>query len=305
MIWEQLRLPFLARRLRAHVIHSPHYTFPLLARRPRVVTVHDATFFSQPEVHSGIKATFFRAWCRIIARSSVEVVVPSRATADGFMSATGADSVRIAVVPHGVDHDVFHPPSATESRMFRDQHVPDGSRWVAFLGTLEPRKNVPSLIAGFAMAFSGTTDPPRLLLAGAKGWDATVDSAIESVPADLQVVRLGYLDRRHLCAFLGDAAAVAYPSLGEGFGLPVLEAMSCGAAVLTTRHLSLPEVGGEAVHYSDDDPESIAASLRMLVNDVSGASERLRSDAVERAATFTWSACAAGHAAVFRRAAAA
>ena len=105
---------------------------------------------------------------------------------------------------------------------------------------LEPRKNVPNLIRGWVEAVTWRDDPPALVLAGGSGWDDDVDAAIAEVPSHLRVVRPGYLRFADLPGFLGGATVVAFPSHGEGFGLPVLEAMACGTPVLTTQRLSLP-----------------------------------------------------------------
>ena len=141
------------------------------------------------------------------------------------------------------------------------------SGYVAFLGTLEPRKNLPALVAAWRQAVDGRQIATALVLAGGHGWDGALEAAVAAVPAPLRVVRPGYLALDDLPAFLGGALVVAYPSLGEGFGLPVLEAMAWGAAVLTTRRLSLPEVGGEAVAYTEPDATSIAGALGRLLDD--------------------------------------
>jgi len=140
------------------------------------------------------------------------------------------------------------------------------------------------------------------VLAGSNGWDDDVDTAIAEVPPPLRVVRPGYLRFADLPGFLGGAVVVAHPSQGEGFGLPVLEAMACGAAVLTTRKLSLPEVGGDAVAYTEPDAESIAESLRALLTD-GGRRTALAEAAVARAREFTWTGSAEAHLASWARAA--
>jgi glycosyltransferase involved in cell wall biosynthesis len=173
---------------------------------------------------------------------------------------------------------------------------------VAFLGTLEPRKNVPALVRGWVSAVRDRPNPPVLVLAGGAGWDTDLDQALAEVPAGLRVLRPGYLPVGELAGLLGGAEVVAYPSLGEGFGLPVLEAMSCGAAVLTTRRLALPEVGGDAVAYTEPDAASIGAALAELLGDADRR-KTLAAAAVERAALFSWDACATAHVAAYERAA--
>ncbi|MBD8702472.1 MULTISPECIES: glycosyltransferase family 1 protein [unclassified Frigoribacterium] len=295
-VWEQTGLPRLADRLGADVIHSPHYTMPLATRRARVVTLHDATFFSSPEWHIPSKARFFRAWTRLTARLADTVVTPSRATAEGVREALGRPLRRVVVAPLGVDGGIFHPPTAADRQALADA-VPDlPATWIAFLGTLEPRKNTAALIRAARRVArerrAAGLSAPALLLAGAPGWDATVDDAVRDAADDLDVRLLGYLPLEALAAFLGDADCVAYPSLGEGFGLPVLEAMSCAAVVVTTTRLSLPEVGGDCVLYSDVDDASLAATL---VTALSPASDDLRPRARERAETFDWASCAEAH----------
>ncbi len=295
LVWEQTGLPALVRSTRTQVLHSPHYTAPLAARAPVVVTLHDATFFSHPDLHSPVKARFFRAATRAAVRRAAALVVPSRATRDEVLRFAGGDPARFTVAYHGVDVDVFHPVGPQErARVRAGIGLDTDESYVAFLGTLEPRKNVPALIRGWAQAVRERDEPATLVLAGGKGWDAEVDPAVAAVPAGLRVIRTGYLPLADLPGFLSGAQVLAYPSLGEGFGLPVLEAMACGAAVLTTRELSLPEVGGDAVAYCGTQDTEIAHALAELLDDPARRAA-LAADAVERAQGFTWDAAATAH----------
>jgi glycosyltransferase involved in cell wall biosynthesis len=304
LVWEQFGLPGLAVRLGCSVIHSPHYTFPLFSRLRRVVTLHDLTFFTMPEVHTRVKAPMFRWWIRRVARTRKRVVSVSRATSDEFIRIVGGDPGLVTIAHHGFDRAVFHPPTAEEMRTFASNHGVETGNWIAFLGTLEPRKNVRALVAAYAAvatqeSAAGRSAPP-LLLAGSEGWGAGIANELSSAAAAGADIRtLGYLPVDDLRAFLGGARVVAYPSLGEGFGLPVLEAMASGATVLTTRALSLPEVGGDAVAYSDTDAASIAAALGALLADADER-ERLAAAGIERAAAFTWDASAAAHAQAYQ-----
>lgn len=295
-MWEQAALPRLAARIRASVIHSPHYTMPLLAGRPVVVTVHDATFFSHPHLHTSVKARFFRAWLRMSSRRAACLVAPSHATVREVERFVGRSARRTVVAHHGVDHARFSPPAEASIASFARRHDVEGRTWIAFLGTIEPRKNVPALIRAVdALDRAGRLDERVLLLiAGARGWDGGVDAALAEVATADRVRMIGIVDDDDLSAFLGGALCVAYPSEGEGFGLPVLEAMATGAPVLTTTRLALPEVGGDAVAYCEPDADGIAEGLAGLLSDRPHAARLARAGRA-RAESFTWEACAARH----------
>jgi GT2 family glycosyltransferase/glycosyltransferase involved in cell wall biosynthesis len=299
--WEQTGLPVLTRRLRVPVVHSPHYTMPVASPVPVVVTLHDATFFSDRDVHLDVKGRFFRFWSARSLRHAAGCIVPSRATATELARWVPGTRAEITVAYHGVDPAAFHPPTPAELAEAIDAlDLP--ADWIAFLGTLEPRKNLPALIRGYSQAFGADDTPPALVLAGGKGWDDEVADLAAAVRPPLRVTATGFVDGPLLPGLLGGAKIVAYPSLGEGFGLPVLEAMACGAAVLTTRELALPEVGGDAVEYCGTRDTEIGAALAALAADPDRR-QSLAAAALERAATFTWEACAEQHVRAYRRAA--
>ena len=302
LAWEQTGLPLVAQQVGADVLHVPHYTMPLRPGVPVVVTIHDLTFFTDPDAHSPVSATFYKSAIRTSVRRATRLLVPSKATRDELVRVLGADPTRIDVAYHGVDHSLFHQPSPEQMRQVSDRLGLHGKPYVAYLGGLEPRKNVPALITGWAAAVTDLPDPPALVLAGGSGWSEEVDDVVAEVPAHLRLVRPGYLRFSDLPGYLGGALVVAYPSRGEGFGLPVLEAMACAAPVLTTHRTSLPEVGGDAVAYTEPDADSIQAGLRALLDDPVRR-EALGTAAHARALEFTWAASAEAHLASYLRAA--
>jgi glycosyltransferase involved in cell wall biosynthesis len=304
LVWEQTGLPRLAEQMGADVIHCPHYTMPLRSTVPVVTTLHDATFFTHPEVHQTVKRAFFRWWTKASLRRADRCIVPSQATLDEISRVTDEVHGQVDVAHHGVAPATFHMPDAGSVEAVRAHLGLRSKRYVAFLGTIEPRKNVPFLIEGWRRAVSEMAEPPALVIAGGRGWDTRIDEALASVPEHLEVLLPGYLPLDLLAGYLGGAEVVAYPSLGEGFGLPVLEAMACGAPVLTTTSLALPEVGGAAVEYTDPTAAGIAAKLRTLLGTPQRRAELSRL-AVTRAGTFTWGACAEQHLDTYARAIAA
>ena len=299
MAWEQTGLPKLIRKVRPDVLHSPHYTCPQFPGVPVVITLHDATFFSHPQAHSPLKQKFFTSAIRRAVRRADALVVPSQATRDETIKYAGGDPERFHVAYHGVDTSVFHPVDDAERARVAASLGLEGRRYIGFLGTLEPRKNVPNLVRAWIDVFRDCEDAPALVLAGGPGWDEDIEPALAQVPRHLNVLRPGYLPLEDLPGFLSGCEILAYPSIGEGFGLPVLEAMACGAAVLTTRELSLPEVGGDAVAYCGSDVQAIARGLVVL----DAQPERRRAlgvAALERAAEFTWRASAQAHVEAYR-----
>ncbi|WP_282851823.1 glycosyltransferase [Gulosibacter sediminis] len=290
-VWEQTRLPRVVRALGGTALLSPHYTFPLSARGiRRLVTVHDATFFSDPEAHSSLKRRFFIEWIKRGVRADVQLIAPSAATAAEVVRYAGEPRREIIVAHHGVNLEVFHRPSEAELAAFRAEYGVE--RWVAFLGTIEPRKRVGELIS----AHASLPDAPPLLISGQRGWDADAAAKLDAAKADAssRIRELGYLPLEQLRVLLGGADAFVYASIAEGFGLPVLEAMASGAPVITTKLSALPEVGGDAVKYCEPTAASIAAALGELLADAP-VRAALSTAGAERAATFTWRRCASIH----------
>jgi glycosyltransferase involved in cell wall biosynthesis len=302
LAWEQSGLPVLAQQVGADVLHMPNYTVPLRPGLPTVVTIHDLSFFTDPERYTAANAMSLKSAARTAARQATRLIVPSIATRDELVRVLDIDPARIDIAYHGVDHRLFHRPDEDQVNRVTARLGLRGKPYVAFLGSLTPRKNAPALVSGWATAVADLEDPPALVLGGGGGWSGDLDEAVAGVPSHLRLVRPGYLPFADLPGFLGGALVVAAPSRGEGFGLPVLEAMACGAPVLTTHRASLPEVGGEAVAYTEPDAESIATALRALLDDP----ERrmaLGEAGYDRAQGFTWAASAAAHVASYKRAA--
>jgi glycosyltransferase involved in cell wall biosynthesis len=304
LAWEQTGLPLLAQQVNAAVLHSPFYTCPLRASCPVTVTVHDATFFTEPEHYEKSRGTFFRSAIKTSLRRAARVIVPSKATRDELIRLLDADPTRLDVAYHGVDHEAFHLPTEDEKARVRARLGLGDTPYVAFLGAKEPRKNVPNLIRGWVEAVTDRSVAPALVIAGGSGHDDDIDRAVSEVPAPLRLLRPGYLRYADLPGYLGGALVAAYPSHGEGFGLPILEAMACGAPVLTTPRLSLPEVGGDAVAYTGESQEEIGRDLRDLLDDDSRRLT-LAKAGFDRAKEFTWESSAEVHLAAWARAAAA
>lgn len=302
-LWEQTGLLTLARQVRAEVIHSPHYTFPRATPLSRVVTLHDATFFSDPDAHTSVKRKFFQNWIRAAVRSDVTLITPSAATAREVEGYAGRPRRAITVALHGVDREVFREPSEMELENFRSENGLGTKPFIAFLGTIEPRKQVGALVQAHRILRDRLgAESPLLLISGQRGWDDDAAALLDESGPESGVRELGYLPLEQLRCLLGGAEVFCYPSIAEGFGLPVLEAMSAGAVVVTTNRTALPEVGGDAVAYSEPTPEALADVIEDLLAD-SERRAQLRAAGLQRAAEFTWERCAQIHLDAYARAA--
>jgi glycosyltransferase involved in cell wall biosynthesis len=299
--WEQLGAPKLARAVRPDVWHGPHYTMPLRVSVPTVVTVHDLTFFDHPEWHERSKVAYFRPMIRAAAARADVVVCVSAFTA-ARLRADCRPRGEVVVVPHGVDHERFKPAVNLE----RDEAVLAShgitAPYVAWSGTIEPRKDVPTLVRSFADVARARPDL-RLVLAGGDGWGAAeARDAIAASGASTRVLRPGYLPDATLVALLRRATAVVYPSLEEGFGLPALEALACGAPLVSTRGSAIEEVVDDAaLLVPPHDERALGHALEQILDDGT-LRARLRRDGPARTAKFTWDRSVAGHLDAYDRA---
>ena len=294
LAWEQVGASRAARRIDADVWHGPHYTMPLRRPRPTVVTVHDLTLIEHPEWHERSKVLFFGVMIRAAARRADVLVCVSGHTARR-LEARLRPRAPVVVVPHGVDHDRFRPGLPGTADLERLAALGVRPPFVAFVGTVEPRKGVPTLVAAFRRLRRPAL---QLVLAGRHGWGP-------AAPSGDGIVRLDYVDDDLVPALFRRAAAVAYPSLEEGFGLPALEALACGAALVTTAGSAMQDVVDDAALLVPPGDEGALAAALEALTDGGPEVERLRRRGPEVAASFTWAASAEGHVAAYRLAMAA
>lgn len=281
LVWEQTGLARAAGSWDADLIHCPHYTMPLGTRIPRVVVFHDMTFFDTPEMHDAIKVRMFRTFMRIAVRRCARIVAVSNTTRGEAVTRLGVDPERVDVVPHGIDLGPYEGLRSGRLAEVRTRYSINGP-FALYLGTIEPRKNLPRLIDAYVSLRAAGTIEHKLVLAGRMGWkpesfEQALDSARRAGVGD-DIVQLGYVDEADKPALLGAADVFAYVSIAEGFGLPVLEAMAAGTAVLTSNVSATAEVAGDAALTVDPgDTERISAGLERLLGDVS-----IRDDLVSR-----------------------
>jgi glycosyltransferase involved in cell wall biosynthesis len=302
LAWEQARGGALAARVRPDVWHGPHYTMPLRAGVPCVVTVHDLTFFDHPEWHERSKVVYFRRMIRAAAQRAAVLVCVSAYTADRLRALVDPRA-EVVVAHHGVDHHRFTTAGDTKTDLAALAAHGIAPPYVAFASTIEPRKNVPTLVRAFAGVVASRPEL-RLVLAGSDGWGAReARAAIAASGVATQIIRPGYLASDTVAAFFRRAEVVAYPSFEEGFGLPALEGLACGAPVVTTAGSALAEVAGDAaLLVPPDDPRALGDAIARVLDDPACA-RALRAAGPPRAAAFTWARCVDQHIDAYKRAA--
>jgi glycosyltransferase involved in cell wall biosynthesis len=297
-MWNLFAVPSLPPALsRCDLIHAtnPAAVPPASARQKLVVTVHDLAFERFPELLPRSWRWLYRSGLRAAVKRADAILTPSRATADDVLARTPARPDRVHVVPlagslptSGVD------PAHAAERL----GIP--RPYVLFVGTLEPRKNLVRLVRAYRKAV-GAALPHALVLAGPLGWRSEELEAEVALTGPGTIVRTGALDGADLDVLYRDAAAFVYPSLFEGFGLPVLEAMGRAVPTIASDIPSIREVAGEAALLVDPRSEGdLAAAIERVLGDEALAGD-LRRRGPARASAFSWSATADGTLAVYRK----
>ncbi|HWH34702.1 MAG TPA: glycosyltransferase family 1 protein [Acidimicrobiales bacterium] len=291
--WARLRHP--VPQVAGAVVHAPSLAVPPPGRRPLVVTVHDLAFLRHPDALTPRGVSFHRRGLALARREAAAIIVPTAAVG-AELEAEGFEPGRVHVAHHGdhlADGGEALDADTRRARLDRLDRLGVSQPFVLFVGTLEPRKGVADLVAAHAQARRRCPDL-QLVLAGPRGWGD---------PPDLQrpgVVALGPTRDGDLDALYGAAVALALPSRYEGFGLPVLEAMSRGCPVVASDIASLAEVaGGAALLVPVGDVDALAAALERLAGDP-GERHRRSAAGRDRSAAFSWAASARAHAGVYR-----
>jgi len=300
IVWEQVIQPRAVARIGADVVHGPAFVGPLASPCPLVITIHDLSFIRFPRLFRRSNRLYLTVMTRLSARRSSRLIAVSEHTAKESAQLLGVDRNKITVVYHGVDAR-FRPLPEDEVAAFRERRgLPEA--FVLFVGTLEPRKNLERLIEAFAQL---KRSEYKLIIAGGKGWlfDDLFAKVDELGLSDV-VLFPGYVSNDELALWYNAATIFAYPSVYEGFGMPVTEAQACGTPVVTSITSSLPEAAGEAAILVDPyDVEAIAAGMKQIIDD-NDLRRQLGEQGVKHTERFTWSQTARDTANVYQRAAA-
>ena len=283
----------------AELFHATEHLLPPLRSIPTVLTVHDLIFRHLPAHHKPLNRWYLNLVMPLYCQRATHIIAVSECTRRDLVTAYDLAPEKITVV-HEAAASHFCPQSPEVIAAVRSRYgLPD--RYLLFVGTIEPRKNLACLLPVFETIHAeGLSD--GLVIVGRRGWLYDEFFArLERSPVRDAVSFPGYVLDEDLPAIYGGSQGLVFPSVYEGFGLPVLEAMACGTPVAASNASSLPEIGGDAALYADPlDVEGITKAVRRLLSDAE-LREHLRARGLERAAQFSWERAAARTRAVYER----
>lgn len=290
-LWTHVRLSAEMLLDPADVLFVPSHVLPLIHPRQSIVTVHDLGHHHYPAAHTAGQRLYLEVSTRYHVRVAAQIIADSQTTKDDLVRIYGANPDRVTVAHLGVDPALR--PVQDPAHIARVRHKYGiAERYILYVGTLQPRKNLSRLIQAFAR-LQTENERVQLVLAGKKGW--LVDAILEQADAlDLRgrVLFPGFVDDADLAALYSGAALFAMPSLYEGFCMPVLEAMACGTPVICSNTSCLPEIVGQAALLFDPlDVDAISAAMNRILNDRDLANV-LVERGMDQNKLFTWPRCA-------------
>jgi glycosyltransferase involved in cell wall biosynthesis len=285
--WWSVGLPLYAKRASFDLFHGTNYELPLWNNRRSVLTIHDLSALLYPELHRPRLARRARLRLPLAVRLATAIVTPTETVKREVCKQFRIKPESVTSI-HEAPRSCFRPMTLDESAEIR-RRLGVEDDFLLFVGTLEPRKNLVTLLKAFAQILEQTSLRPQLVLAGGEGWlMAETDSFIRSAGIGERLRMTGYLDDEDLRALYSSCQAFIYPSLYEGFGLPPLEAMACGAPVIGSRIGALGETLGDAAILIDPlAVESLARAIADLLENHKRRQE-LSSAGERQAAKFTW-----------------
>lgn len=240
--------------------------YPTVLAKKRYVMIHDIAFEHLPQFIQAKNLQYLKRRVPEAAKKADKIITISQATRNDLIATYGVAPEKIIVAPCAVDAKRYKPTKIT-SEVTKKYNLP--AKYVLYLGTMEPRKNLKRLVDAYSELPQKLKDEYPLVLAGGKGWnDEPIMNAIKKARESAEVIQTGYVDEDDIPALYSGARAFLYPSNYEGFGMQILEAMACNTPVLTGKNSSLPEVGGDAAYYVDEKSvTSISKGIEKLITD--------------------------------------
>src|SRR5205085_1574821 len=297
--WWTIGLPLYVRQHQLPLFHGTNYTVPLWQRCPTVVTIHDLSLLLHADTHPEYLVRRARRRLPAMTRIATHIITDSESVRREIcehLQVAPEKITSVALAPRRA----FHPVAETEAQETR-KRLGVEDEFILFVGTVEPRKNLLTLVRAFDELLRTTEQRPQLVIAGQKGWlNDELFALIEQTALGARILFTGYISDEDLRALYSSCRVAVYPSLYEGFGLPPLEAMACGAPVITSRIPVIMETAAQAARLiNPTDVRELTAALVELLTDA-GARAHLAAAGLKRAAEFTWARTAQQTLAVYR-----
>jgi len=290
--WSSIGLPRYIRRAGLDLFHGTNYQLPLMNAKRNVLTVHDLSFFAYPETHDARFARRARRRLPIMLRAASRIITPTKAIKDELTARFDLDPLRITVTPEA-PRESFFPMNREDTADVR-QRLGIESDFILFVGTIEPRKNLQTLVRAFERISRKTDHRPQLVIAGGEGWlTEDFDRLVRGSGLQERIRLTGYLTDEELRALYSSCKVFVYPSLYEGFGLPPLEAMACGAPVVASRIPAHEETLKDNARLVEPMDESALAQVMVDLLADQPARESLGKAGLAHVANFSWRKTAA------------
>jgi glycosyltransferase involved in cell wall biosynthesis len=257
LTYEKFLISLASKKLQCSIIHSPHYTVPIGSKKNLVVTIHDLTFVKHPEWHTVSKRIFFTHELKKAAKTAGAIICVSDSTLKAFEQIYGVRD-NVFVIPHGINLEIFNLNSGDDSKLLGDLGVTEP--YLLFVGTIEPRKNIARLIQAVKRLkdLEVLEEKVTLVLVGKKGWKVSLDQTYSWIKP------VGFVQDKILASLYRRSLCVVYPALEEGFGLPVVEALACGAKVVTSACSPMAALAKDlAINCDPYSVESIANAIKL------------------------------------------
>ncbi|MEM9774992.1 MAG: glycosyltransferase family 1 protein [Chloroflexota bacterium] len=284
ILWEQFVWPIRARRLGCQLLHGAAFALPLLSRLPAIVTIFDLSFLHYPHLYPSWRRRYLTFITRQSCRKANHIITISNSGKQDLINFFGIKAEKISVVYPGLNQKFKRPEESLITAYRENKRLP--SRFLLHVGTLQPRKNLPFLIRAFHRAHLTNVN---LVFAGGKGWYYDeIFRLVKELNLEQRVHFLGYIDDEELPLLYAAADLLVFPSIYEGFGMPILESMGCGTPVLASNASAMPEaVGNAGLLFNPTDLDDLTAKMIQLIENPAEL-KHFQTVAPDHAATFSW-----------------
>lgn len=267
--WYDVKIPLALRKIRADVFVSPDGFCSLTTRVPQCLVVHDLGFLHQPEAYQKSHVRFYKANTPKFLKKAKSIVTVSQFSKNDIIKRYKTDPTKVDVVYNGVK-DIFRPLSLIQKEAVKEKYT-GGTEFFIYVGAIQPRKNLVNLLKAFSIFKKRLQSNMKMIITGRLAWkNEEFLQLINTYKYRSDVLLTGYVPEDELASLLASAYALVYPSLFEGFGVPVIEAMKCGVPVLTSEETAMEEAAGDAgLYFNPNNHQDIAEKMMLIYKDES------------------------------------